>query len=494
LTETDPTPDQSARSETSRSLVPRREPTEVEDRRGKGYVLVVDSDATRADGTFYALEKLGYVAHLAPSGEDALEFLTKNPYVLILTEVELQGMDGLEFISRARELNPFLAVVVLTNDATVQIAVRAMKLGAADVLPRDFNVDCLENLEELRVRVRDAIRASRLEESLHWQLRHRRSGEDPFDTIIRRSDGMEEVIEKCRRVAPSEATILITGESGTGKEILAKAIHEFSPRKNQRFVPINCAALAPQVIESELFGHEKGAFTGASMLRKGFFEHSNGGTIFLDEVGDIPLDIQVKLLRVLENREIIRVGSNTPIEVDVRVVSATHRDLEKLIEEGRFREDLFYRLKVVPIEIPPLRKRPMDIPPLVYHFLHYFAEYHHRPHFTNIEREALAALVSHPWKGNIRELKHAIESLVVIAPGPEITREDLPESVRQSQRRTDDSGDAVGGLVGMAIRDVEKELIRHTLTRVSGNRQEAARILGIGERTLYRKLKTYELG
>lgn len=255
---------------------------------------------------------------------------------------------------------------------------------------------------------------------------------------------------------------------------------------------VNCAALSSQIVESELFGHEKGSFTGAVSGRPGYFEHSDQGTIFLDEIGDIPLETQVKLLRVLENREIIRVGANDSIAVDVRVISATHRNLEQLAHEGTFREDLYYRLKVVTVHLPPLRERPQDIPPLVAYFFREYSDVYGK-HFDTIEPAALAALVSHRWTGNVRELKHVIENLIVVAPGPMITLADLPEQIYRARELPPGTTGVLESLVGMTVQEMERELIKNTLAYVDGNRQEAARLLGIAERTLYRRIKDYQL-
>jgi two-component system response regulator HydG len=282
--------------------------------------------------------------------------------------------------------------------------------------------------------------------------------------------------------------VLITGESGTGKELVAKAVHQNSPRKNYPFVAVNCAALSEGILESELFGHEKGAFTGAMTQRKGRFEYAHKGTLFLDEIGDVPLATQVKLLRVLEEREITRVGSNVPLKVDVRLVAATNQDLEDLVKQGKFRQDLYYRLKVVTIRLPPLRERQGDVLLLADRFLHEFAAEHSK-RIEGLDPEVRRALSAYPWPGNVRELRNAVEHMVVMEKGPTITTDDLPETVtgaRQEPRSID-------ALAGMSLEDVERELIRNTLVLTEGNREAAAKILDIGERTLYRKINKYGL-
>ena len=474
----------------NRSLAPYQQNTEIVDQRGRGVILVVDDDPEHATFTANALDDAGFRCDIVTQGGKAgLNFLKQHQYDLLLADAELQSMSGIELVQRARELNPFLAAVVLTSEPTFESAREAFRCGATDCIPKSSDV------EELRRSVTESLQLQKVARRSRKLQRGGQRGTSErfsFSGVIGSSDAMRRVLEKCQMVAETDATALIVGETGTGKELIARAIHEASPRRSGHFVPINCAALSPQIIESELFGHEKGAFTGAVSRRKGFFEHSNRGTLFLDEVGDIPLTTQVKLLRVLENREIIRVGSNDPVPVDVRVLAATHRDLEELVAEGTFREDLYYRLKVVIVELPPLRERSQDIASLVDFYLHHFAEAYGK-NCTDVEGEALAALVAHPWKGNVRELKHAVENLVVTAPGPTISLEDLPESIRQSRHDGGPGSLTLSGIVGLSLKDVERELIKGTLASVNGNRHEAAKVLGIGERTLYRKLKLYGL-
>jgi len=299
---------------------------------------------------------------------------------------------------------------------------------------------------------------------------------------------MHSIIQRLSQVAGTDVSVLITGESGTGKELAAKAIHNNSRRRGKVFVPLNCAALSGGTLESELFGHEKGAFTGATYTRKGRFEHATGGTLFLDEVGDIPLETQVKLLRVVEDGKVTRIGSNQEIPVDVRLISATHRNLRERIEAGDFREDLFYRLNVVTIELPPLRERTADIPLIVNHFLNEYARIHDKP-ISGISHDALRVLTRYPWPGNVRELKNAIENMVVISGNQVLETQDLPAQIRPSEPVPVGQGLRVG----MTIRELERELIGATLEAVGGNRKEAAKMLGIGERTLYRKITEYEL-
>ena len=316
--------------------------------------------------------------------------------------------------------------------------------------------------------------------------------------VVGNSPLMHTVVERLRQIAPTSATVLITGESGTGKELVAKALHTNSPRRTKPFVALNCAALAENILESELFGHIRGAFTGADRERKGWFEHANGGTMFLDEVGDIPLSTQVKLLRVLESGEIVRVGTNEPVKVNVRLISATNRDLKEGIASGSFRQDLYHRLKVVSVQLPPLRSRREDITLLTETFLKQFTTAHDKK-VTSITPTARKALMGHPWPGNVRELKNVIESMVVVDFDGVLDVDDLPEDLVAAPPGTGldptlSAAPGVSGLIGHSLEDVEKYFIAETLKLTGGNREETARMLGIGERTLYRKIKEYGLG
>ena len=445
-------------------------------------ILIVDDDRNHAEGTADVLRTVGYSCDIATAGPEALEMLRERQYDLVLTDLVIDEVDGFDILRRAQEINPFVGVVVFTGHGTVESAVEALKRGAADYLVKPLNI------EALRVRVQKVLERQELQR-LNLDLEKRLDSKFGFDGIIGNSEPMRKTIELLQQVSDTDVSVLITGENGTGKELIARAIHENSRRKKRPLVPLNCAALSSQLVESELFGHEKGAFTGAQFQKKGRFEFANHGTLFLDEVGDIPMETQVKLLRVLEGGEITRVGSNQVIQVDVRLVSATNRDLEDLIQAGTFREDLYYRLKVVTVNLPPLRDRPQDITLLVDHFLREFSRIYKKP-ITGIARDALNELLAYPWPGNVRELKHAVENMVVVSRGTSLGVENLPTSIRQSERR---SATDLHSLVGVPLRDVERELIRNTLAHVGGNRQEAAQMLGIGERTLYRKLKKYEL-
>jgi two-component system response regulator HydG len=448
----------------------------------KGAILIVDDDRNHAEGTADVLEMVGYSCDIAASGKAGLEALRKRQYDLVLTDLVMSDVGGLEILRQAQEINPFVAVIVVTGHATIETAVEALKRGAVDYLVKPLNIDAL------RIRVEKALERQELKK-INVDLERRLDQKFGFGGIIGNSEPMRQVIELLKQVAETDVSVLITGENGTGKELVARAIHENSLRKKRPLVPLNCAALSPQLVESELFGHEKGAFTGANFQKKGRFEFANNGTLFLDEVGDIPLETQVKLLRVLEDGELTRVGSNEPIRVNVRLISATNRDLEILIRDGKFREDLYYRLKVVTVHLPPLRERPQDIPLLVDTFIRDFAQVYKKP-ITGIKGDVLNVLLSYPWPGNVRELKHAIENMVVVSRDPVLKLENLPQNIHRAEKR---SAPDIPSLVGTPLRDVERDLIRATLTHVSGNRHEAAKMLKIGERTLYRKLRKYPL-
>ncbi|MBN1443018.1 MAG: sigma-54-dependent Fis family transcriptional regulator [Planctomycetes bacterium] len=448
----------------------------------KGAILIIDDDRNHARGSADVLESVGYSCDVATGGREGLEMLQRRQYDLVLTDLVMGDVDGMEILRRAQEINPFVAVIVFTGHGTIENAVEALKKGAVDYLVKPLDID------GLRIRVQKALERQELVK-INRDLERRLDRRFGFGGIIGNSESMRKMIDLCQQIAETDVAVLISGENGTGKELIARAIHENSLRKKRPLVPLNCAALSPQLVESELFGHEKGAFTGATFQKKGRFEYADNGTLFLDEVGDIPLETQVKLLRVLEGGEITRVGSNEPIKVNVRIISATNRSIEKLIEEGRFREDLYYRLKVVPIHLAPLRERRQDIPLLVDHFIKDFSRIYKKA-ITGIEREALNVLTSYSWPGNVRELKHAIENMVVVSRGNSLTLDNLPESIYRSERKPSPD---FNSLAGISLKEVEKILIRNTLSQTGGNRQEAAKILGIGERTLYRKLKTYQL-
>jgi DNA-binding NtrC family response regulator len=443
-------------------------------------ILVVDDEATQRELIYGFLKKQGYEVLLAPSGERALEIVHQEPVELILTDQRMPNLSGLELLKAARAANPETYVILMTAYGNVETAVEAMKAGAADYLTKPLHLEELRHkIETIRERHRLYVENRELREAL--ESRHRIEG------IIGESGQMLEVISLIRRVAPSEATVLIRGESGTGKELIAKAIHYASPRASAALVRVNCAALPENLLESELFGHEKGSFTGAVATRKGRFELADGGTLFLDEIGDLPPHLQAKLLRVLQEREFERVGSSQSLKVNVRVLSATHRDLETLMKSGHFREDLYYRLNVVTIVLPPLRERRQDLPALMDHFLRFFAQKNGKT-VRGFTREARQALLQYDYPGNVRELENLIERAVVLTRDDVIGRSDLPLTLEEPET----VGEREPHLTA-AVEGLERRMIRDALTRASGIQTRAAELLGITERALRYKLKKYGL-
>jgi two-component system response regulator HydG len=445
-------------------------------------VLIVDDEAEHGDAMAQALERLDCQCDVVTAGREALRRLAEAEYNLVITDLKMRDVDGMEVLREAKRLRHDIEVILVTGYATVENAVAAMQEGAATYLRKPLNLD------ELRAVVKNALEKQALRRNnieLRRQL-HERFG---FEGIVGSNPRMVRVVETLKQIAPTNATVLVYGESGTGKELVARAIHNNSPRRNAHFVALNCAALSEGILESELFGHERGSFTGAAATRKGRFEYADGGTLLLDEVGDMPPATQVKLLRVLEQDEIVRVGSNTPITVDVRILAATHRSLEELVKDGTFREDLYFRLKVVTLHLPPLRERTEDIPLLAEHFLAELTEEHGK-NVTEITPEARRALAQYHWPGNVRELRNAIEHMVVVTRDEVLDTDDLPDHLLPGELA---EAPERPQLVGMSLEEAERQLIANTLDQVEGNRTEAAKILGIGERTLYRKIKEYGL-
>jgi DNA-binding NtrC family response regulator len=443
-------------------------------------VLVVDDEPAQRELVGGFLRKHGFEVAEAPDGQAALDRFRKEPFDLILTDQRMPGLSGLELLEAARRVSPEAAVVVMTAYGTIETAVAAMRGGAADYLTKPLNLEeLLHRIGQVRER-RRLIRENReLREAL--RERHRVEG------IVGESGRMQEVLSLVRRVAPSEATVLIQGESGTGKELIARAIHQASPRAGGPLVGVSCAALPETLLESELFGHERGAFTGALATRRGRFELAQGGTLFLDEIGDVPLHLQAKLLRVLQEREIERVGGGRPIPVDVRLVAATHRDLEALVRAGRFRDDLYYRINVVTIALPPLRERREDIPPLLDHFLETFARRNGKA-IRGLTREAREALLRYDYPGNVRELENLVERAVVLTRDDVIGLEDLPLSLKETDREA-----GLGPSLPAAVEGMERRMIREALAQADGVQTRAADLLGISERVLRYKLKKYGL-
>jgi two-component system, NtrC family, response regulator HydG len=450
-------------------------------------VLVVDDDEPHAAAVAESLERVGYDCVVGTSGEEGLRLIEEQVFDIVITDLIMDGVGGLEVLAKAKRELPDAEVVILTGNSTIKTAVTAMQAGASTYLTKPLDIN------ELRTKADKASQSQRLQRS-NLELQKQLNEKFGFEGVIGNSSAMNTVVAKLRQIAPTSASVLITGESGTGKELAAKALHINSPRKNKPFVPLNCAELSENVLESELFGHVKGAFTGADRDRIGRFQYANGGTLFLDEIGDMPISIQVKLLRVLESGEIVRVGTNEPIKVNVRLISATHRDLTDAIAEGKFRQDLYHRLKVVSVKLPPLRERREDIPLLIEHFLKEFTASHAKT-ITAITPAVRKVLMAYQWPGNVRELRNTIESMIVIDIDGQLDLDDLTEDLHALTSSTRSDGPAgVDSLVGKSLEEIEKHYIIETLKRTDGNREEAAKSLGIGERTLYRKIKEYGLG
>ena len=420
---------------------------------------------------------------LATDGRRAFELVTVEQFDVVVTDLSLDhDLSGLDLLAKARRHLVNVQVIVCANTESLKTCIEAMQRGALAYIPIPVN------LVELRAHVARALERSRLEAS-NKDLRQALDEKFGFDGIIGTSPVMRQVFDKVRSAASTDATVLILGENGTGKELIARCLHLNSPRRDGPFVALNCAAIADSLLESELFGHEKGAFTGAATARQGKFEAANLGTLYLDEVGDMPMATQIKLLRVLEAREITRVGSNDPIGVNIRLVSSTNRDLDELVRTGEFREDLYHRLKVVTVSLPALRQRRSDIPLLVHHFLSDLSK-HHRKVIEGISPDALRRLQYHPWPGNVRQLRNTIETMVVLGHGPILEETAIPEDIADSPA----TPDSVSSLAGHTLEELERLLIEQTLDLTDGNREEAARLMNMGERTLYRKINKFGLG
>jgi DNA-binding NtrC family response regulator len=441
-------------------------------------VLVVDDEKNIRDGLAAALALDGYEAETAADGDAGWRRFEQGDLDLVITDLRMPGLSGEELLRRIGAESPGVPVIVLTGHGTVENAVQAMRDGAYDFLTKPLNLERLSLLVKRALQNRElAIKNHRLEEELERRGR--------FDRMIGGSPPMLRVFDTISRAAPTKASILITGESGVGKELVADAIHKLSPRKDQPLVKVHCAALAASLLESELFGHEKGAFTGAAARRRGRFELANGGTLFLDEIGEIDQNIQVKLLRVLQEKKFERLGGEETLEVDVRLIAATNRDLAAEIEKGAFREDLYYRLNVVNINVPPLRERKDDIPQFVAAFLREFAAENGKA-IEGIDDKARAALYAYDWPGNVRELRNCIESAVVMAGGPVIVLDDLPPAIRNAG-----SEGWIRIPIGSTMEEAERLVIQGTLSAQKGNKSKAADILEIGRKTLHRRLSEW---
>jgi len=449
-------------------------------------VLIIDDEKSHAEAVAESLTRVGYECLIATSGKVGADKIEKEDFDVILTDLLMQDLDGLAILRKAKHDLPEAEVVLITGYGDVKTAVEAIKEGASNYLTKPVD---LAELRAIVDKAGERLRLARANRQLQRQLDEKFG----FEGVVGNSAKMHDIIAKLRDIAPTSATVLIQGETGTGKELVAKAIHTNSPRKNKPFVAMNCTALNENLLEDELFGHEPGSYTGADRLRKGRFEHANGGTLFLDEVGDMPVNLQSKLLRVLENKEVFRIGSNEPIKVNVRLLSATNHDLEAACEAGKFRKDLFFRLKVVTIKLPPLRERREDIPLLTAHFIKEFNQLHGK-RVLGVSEALRRALAVYDWPGNVRELRNLIESMVVQDHDGTLDLNDIQEgdSLRANLSH-DNHAAGPSGLVGRPLNEVERYYVEQALNLTGGNREEAARLLGIGERTLYRKIKKWEL-
>lgn len=443
-------------------------------------ILVVDDEKNIREGLGQALELEGYKVFLAADGIEALNIINDDIVDIVIADLKMPRLSGEELLKRVVASYPTVPVIILTGHGTIETAVQAMRNGAYDFLTKPLDLNRLSLLVKRALSTRELVLQHRV-------LQEEFEKRSQFVNIIGKSASMQKIFEIVRQVAPSKAAVLITGESGVGKEVIADAIHYNSPRKEKAIVKVHCAALSESLLESELFGHEKGAFTGAIARKRGRFELAHLGTIFLDEIGEINQNVQIKLLRILEEKKFERVGGEETIEVDVRVIAATNRDLKERIDKGEFRDDLYYRLNVVNAHIAPLRERKEDIPLLIATFLKEFTEENDKK-IIGIDPKARLTLFNYPWPGNIRELRNCIESAVVMSKGTIITLDDLPPYIT---RISDEEFLKIPSDVTLA--EAEKEIIRFTLNRQNGNKSRSADVLGIGRKTLHRKIHMYGL-
>jgi len=447
-------------------------------------VLVVDDEENLRRVTQLKLQQAGYEAMTASDGRQALEVLARNPHDLIITDLKMPGMSGMDLLRRVREDYPEIIVVVVTAFGTIESAVEAMKLGAHDYIIKPVNADAL------RLVVSRALEHHRLQEEVKT-LRTAIDRKYGFENIVGRSKSLLFTLDNAARAAQSDSTVLIRGETGTGKELLAKAVHFNSSRRERPLIVINCGAIPKELLESELFGHTKGSFTGAVVNKKGKIEMADQGSLFLDEVGEMPLDLQVKILRLIQEREIEKIGAPNPTKVDVRIIAATHRDLQAMVEDGTFREDLYYRLAVIPLTLPPLRERPDDIPELVAIFFRKFKERLNRPNLK-LPPSLLPHFATHRWPGNVRELENVVERLVVLAPGDEITVEDLPDFLHR-ERPTLEAIHLELPPEGISMEAVERELVVRALQKFNWNQTKAAEYLDISRKVLIYRMEKFAL-
>lgn len=447
-------------------------------------ILIVDDEQIIRESLSFVLKKEGYVVEEAANGTEALRKQTEQPFDVIISDIEMPEMRGIELLERIRQQSPETFVLIITAFASIETAVKALRMGAYDYILKPIDFDDLI----LRVKKLMDHRTLALENALLRQELHR---DYDFDRIIGQSQSIQKVFEMIKRLSGSEGTVLITGKSGTGKELVARALHYNGFRKHNRFVPINCAAIVETLFESELFGHKKGSFTGATSDRDGLFKVADGGTAFLDEVSEIPIHLQVKLLRAIEQKEIIPVGTTEPIHIDVRIIAASNRDLRKEVEQGKFREDLFYRLNVVEIHIPSLTERPGDIPLLAQHFLDVYRLQMGKS-IKGISNEAMNILMNYQWRGEVRELENVIERSVIFCDEDLIALDHLPDYMKGTVSAGLPGGDQDGQTLKEGVRSFERMFIQRALEQYKGSKEEAANALAISLSSLYRKME--ELG
>ncbi|MCL4478022.1 MAG: sigma-54 dependent transcriptional regulator [Deltaproteobacteria bacterium] len=444
----------------------------------KPCIMIVDDEESVRDSLSIWLEEDGYEVLAVESGKRALEEITKKGWSLLLVDLKMPEMDGLQFLAEVKKILPEIPIIIMTAYATVETAVKAIKDGAYDYLMKPFEP------EEISMTIKKIMKQQELEQE-NIYLKKELAKQFQFQELISKNKRMHDIFELVKTVAKTNITVLIHGESGTGKELIARAIHAESLRKDGPFITVSCASLTETLLENELFGHERGAFTGATSTVKGRFELSDGGTLFLDEIGDISLKLQMDLLRVIETKEFTRLGGTIPVKTDVRIISATNKDLIKAIEENKFREDLYYRLNVITIELPPLKERPEDIPLLVQHMIEKF-NIETNKRVERVDEEAMAILMQYHWPGNIRELKNVIERSVVLARDNIITKKEIGNCIRLEPDKLEKSQD-------MSLTNVEKKHIYKVLMDNGWNISKSADILGIDRTTLYKKIKEYEL-
>jgi two-component system response regulator HydG len=445
-------------------------------------ILIIDDEKEQAEAIAESLTNVGYTCSTSVSGNNVLEIIRRDCIDVVITDLVMHDTDGMKILKEIKDKLPEIEVIVITGYGSVENAVTAMQKGAATYLLKPININHLRTVVEKVVEKQDIVR-NNIE--LHKQLEEKFG----FAGIIGNSQQMHRIFNILKQISSTTATVLVVGESGTGKELIARAIHYNGPRKDNPFVVLNSAAISETLLESELFGHEKGAFTGAAHLRKGKFEYANNGSLFLDEVGDMPLTTQAKLLRLIEDGRIVRIGGNESVKIDVRIIAATNKDLGELVKEGKFREDLYFRFNVICLRLPPIRERQEDIFLLMDTFIKEFSKKNGKK-IKDISSDARKILFRYSWPGNVRELRNCIESMIVFNQDGILDVDDIPEHIYKTDRA------ALPGPVfpvGITLDEMEKELMKNTLAYVGGNRGETAKILGIGERTLYRKLEKYNL-